>query len=234
MDDNAEVRIGAVLGGSGVAEIRRGQVGAEGGGLGSPMENQHSSPQVHLDGGGKRGMTSEELMRQFLHREASQGDQEMMDRTSQRFTDAFREMMGINDGNWSFTVFESECDEMIIVKDMTFVSLCEHHLFPFTGTAHVSYIPQGKIAGLSKIARTVRGMSRGLWTQEHLTIAIADFLTDKLGPLGVGVVMEAEHTCMTIRGVKAPGSKTITSAMRGVYRDNNNNARAEFLGLLRG
>lgn len=141
--------------------------------------------------------------------------------------------MGVNDEQWDFTVFDSPCDEMIIVRDITFVSLCEHHLLPFIGRAHVGYIPQGRIAGLSKIARATRTLARGLWAQEHLTMELALFLERKLAPIGVAVVMEAEHTCMAIRGVRADGTKTTTSAMRGVFRDNANNARVEFLGLIK-
>lgn len=175
---------------------------------------------------------SEDHIRQFLEMNAQLSD-EVRTNTPMRYVEAFRELMGEYDISWEFTTFQSECDEMIIVRDVSFVTLCEHHLLPFTGRAHVGYIPQGAIAGLSKIARAVRTAARGLWTQEHLTIEIADFLEKKLAPLGVAVVMEAEHTCMAIRGVKADGSRTTTSAMRGVFRDNANNARAEFLGLIR-
>jgi len=160
-------------------------------------------------------------------------DEEVIKNTPRRFTDAFREMLGTHDAYWEFTTFESKCDEMVIVKDISFVTLCAHHLLPFVGHAHVGYIPQGRIAGLSKIARCVRSVARGLWAQEDLTMDIATYLEEKLAPKGVAVVLEAEHTCMAIRGVKADGSKTTTSALRGVFRDNTNNARAEFLGLIR-
>lgn len=178
-------------------------------------------------------MESEGYIRQFLTANVEGLTDEVFTNTPKRFTETFRELMGAHDISWEFTTFESECDEMIIVRDVSFVTLCEHHLLPFVGRAHVGYIPQGRIAGLSKIARAVRTAARGLWTQEHLTMEIADFIEKQLAPLGVAVVMEAEHTCMAIRGVKADGSRTTTSSMRGVFRDNNNNARAEFLGLLR-
>jgi GTP cyclohydrolase IA len=178
-------------------------------------------------------MNSAELFQELLNNECVKLSPEAYLRTPQRYVDAFRELMGENDEAWDFTVFESECDEMIIVREIDFVSLCEHHVLPFMGHAHVAYIPQGGIAGLSKIARAVRAQSRGLWCQEHLTLSIATFLEDRLRPLGIGVVMEAEHTCMAIRGVKSLGSKTTTSAMRGVFRDNANNARSEFLSLIR-
>jgi GTP cyclohydrolase IA len=176
---------------------------------------------------------SERHMWAFLLREYTQASDEVLANTPKRYTEAFRELMGANDERWEFTTFESDCDEMVIVKDIAFVTLCEHHLLPFMGHAHVGYIPQGRIAGLSKIARTVKSKSRGLHTQEHLTLEIADFLEKQLVPLAVGVIMEAEHTCMGIRGVKTNGSTTTTSAMRGVFREPNNQARAEFLSLVR-
>jgi GTP cyclohydrolase I len=100
--------------------------------------------------------------------------------------------------------------------------------------AHIGYIPQGRLAGLSKLARSVQSHARGLWVQEDLTKKIADFLEEQLDPKGVAVVMSAEHTCMTLRGVKAPGAKTTTSSMTGVFRDMAKGARQEFLELIRG
>lgn len=178
-------------------------------------------------------LKSTDCIARFLQQEAPSLPFEAKVSTPDRFTSAFRELMGYNDPQWQFTTFESDCDEMILIKDISFVSLCEHHMLPFMGVAHVGYLPQGRLAGLSKIARCVRHWCRGMWTQEHLTMAIADDLEKELVPLAVGVILEAEHTCMTIRGVRAPGSKTTTSAMRGVFRDNTNIARSEFLGLLR-
>jgi len=178
-------------------------------------------------------MNSSDFIARFLSDEAPQLNFEAKVRTPDRFTEAFRELMGHNDPEWTFTSFESDCDELILVKDIPFVSLCEHHLLPFIGRAHVGYIPQGRVAGLSKIARVVKKQCRGLWMQENLTLSIADFLEKELNPLAVGVVMEAEHSCMVIRGVRAQGSTTTTSAMRGVFRDNTNSARSEFLGLLK-
>jgi GTP cyclohydrolase IA len=174
-------------------------------------------------------------MTKFLDACVPQGKitQEAYANTPRRFAEAFLELMGTNDEEWQFTTFESAVDEMVLLKDIDFVSLCEHHLLPFIGVAHVAYIPQGEIAGLSKLVRTVRTYSRGLWTQEHLTAAIAIEIETRLKPLGVAVVMEAMHTCMAIRGVKVANSKTITSAMRGVFRDTTNTARAEFLSLIK-
>lgn len=124
-------------------------------------------------------------------------------------------------------------DEMVIVKDIHFASLCEHHLAPFVGKCHIAYIPkEGRIVGLSKLARLVDSFARRLQVQERLTSEIADTLFDGLRPVGVMVVMEAEHTCMTIRGVKKPGAITITSAIRGGFRKDSR-TRAEAMALIR-
>jgi GTP cyclohydrolase I len=124
-------------------------------------------------------------------------------------------------------------DEMVIVKDIHFASLCEHHLAPFVGKCHIAYIPkEGRIVGLSKLARLVETFARRLQVQERLTSEVADTLFNGLKPLGVMVVMEAEHTCMTIRGVKKPGAVTITSAIRGGFRKDPR-TRAEAMALIR-
>ena len=196
------------------------------------MALERADAQVHM-ARGRKGDLSVDLMRSFLTNEVELLDDEVRLNTPIRFLDAFRELMGRHDEPWEFTTFESTADEMILVKDISFVTLCEHHLLPFLGRAHVAYIPQGRIAGLSKLARTVRTCARGIWAQENLTMQIADELEMRLEPKGVAVVLEAEHTCMAIRGVKADGSKTTTSALRGAFREQGNNARSEFLGLIR-
>ena len=129
--------------------------------------------------------------------------------------------------------FEVDHDEMVIVKDVAFSSLCEHHLLPFIGTAHVAYIPgiDGRVCGLSKLARVIDGYSRRLQVQERLTVQIADAIMDRLHASGVLVVMTAEHLCMTIRGARKPGSMTTTSAVRGTLKSNPT-TRAEALTLL--
>ena len=122
--------------------------------------------------------------------------------------------------------------EMIILKDIPFYSMCEHHFLPFHGVAHVGYIPKGRVAGVSKIARVVETLARRPQMQERLTSQIADTIMEGLEPIGVAVVIEAEHLCMTMRGVKKPGSRMVTSANRGTFRKDPA-TRAEFFSLVR-
>ena len=122
--------------------------------------------------------------------------------------------------------------EMIILKDIPFYSMCEHHFLPFHGVAHVGYIPKGRVAGVSKIARVVETLARRPQMQERLTSQIADTMMEGLEPIGVAVVIEAEHLCMTMRGVKKPGSRMVTSANRGTFRKDPA-TRAEFFSLVR-
>ncbi len=122
--------------------------------------------------------------------------------------------------------------EMVVLKDIPFYSLCEHHLLPFHGVAHVGYVPNGRIVGISKVARVVETLARRPQVQERLTAQIADLLVDALRAKGAAVVIEAEHLCMTMRGVKKPGSVMVTSAMRGLFRDDAR-TRSEFLSLIR-
>ncbi len=121
-------------------------------------------------------------------------------------------------------------DEMVVARNIPFHSLCEHHLIPFVGVAHVAYLPGERIVGLSKLARIVEHFARRLQVQERMTVQIADWLEDELEPRGVGVVLDAEHFCMTIRGVQKPGARTTTSALRGRVRDDAR-TRAELLSL---
>src|SRR3972149_5813357 len=153
-----------------------------------------------------------------------------MKETPKRFVKMLYELTYKED--FEFTTFESKSEEMIVCKDITFHSLCAHHIVPYMGTAHVAYIPQGRIVGLSKIPRTVRYHAAGLTVQEDLTKQIADFMEEKLNPLGVAVVLNAEHMCASLRGVKAPGMKTITSSMRGRFGDHDRLARSEFLAFI--
>jgi len=127
---------------------------------------------------------------------------------------------------------EEQHKEMVIVKDIPFNSMCEHHLLPFHGVAHVGYIPNGRIVGISKIARLVEVLARRPQVQERLTSQVADMLMEGLRARGAAVVIDATHLCMTIRGVKKPGSRVVTSANRGIFRENPS-TRAEFMSLLR-
>lgn len=129
--------------------------------------------------------------------------------------------------------FTQKYDEMVLVKDICFASVCEHHLLPFLGKAHIAYLPNGKIVGLSKLARVVEVLSRRPQVQERMTEELADLLVNELDARGVGVILEATHTCMTIRGIRKPESICTTSAMRGVFQTNQS-TRAELMALVYG
>jgi GTP cyclohydrolase I len=132
------------------------------------------------------------------------------------------------------TIFGEDHEELVLVKDIPFYSMCEHHLVPFYGTAHVGYIPRGgRVTGLSKLARAVEAVAKRPQLQERITSTIADAIVETLDPHGVIVVIEAEHMCMTMRGVKKPGAKTVTSAVRGIFAKDAS-ARAEALSLIKG
>lgn len=135
-----------------------------------------------------------------------------------------REVLGVT--------FDEQHEELVIIKDIVYYSQCEHHMAPFFGKIHIGYIPSGKIAGLSKFARLVEAVTRKLQVQERITSEIADILDEVLKPHGVMVVVEGEHLCMCSRGVKKPGSKTVTSAVRGYFR-NDAALRAEFMSLIK-
>jgi GTP cyclohydrolase I len=131
------------------------------------------------------------------------------------------------------SVFKENYDEIVLLRDIPFYSICEHHLMPFIGSAHVAYLPTGKVLGVSKLARIVDCFARRLQTQERLTYRIADFIMSSLKPQGVAVVLEASHSCMTIRGIKKPGSVMVTSALRGIFmRDPK--SRSEIMTLMHG
>ena len=131
------------------------------------------------------------------------------------------------------TIFPEEYDEMVLVRDIRFTSMCEHHLLPFTGVAHVAYVPHGKVTGLSKLARVVEEVSRRPQVQERMTQTVAELIERELETSGVAVVVDAEHSCMSIRGVRKPGSSTITSALRGIFKTDQA-TRAEFMALIHG
>ena len=127
--------------------------------------------------------------------------------------------------------FPETYDEMVLVRDISFTSMCEHHLLPFSGVAHVAYLPDGAVTGLSKLARVVEEVSRRPQVQERMTQTVAELIETRLECRGVAVVVEAEHSCMTIRGIRKPGSKTITSALRGEFKTNPA-SRAEVMSLI--
>ncbi|HUW18032.1 MAG TPA: GTP cyclohydrolase I FolE [Sedimentisphaerales bacterium] len=128
-------------------------------------------------------------------------------------------------------VFTENYDEIVLLRDIPFYSICEHHLMPFIGTAHVAYLPAGAVLGVSKLARVVDCFARRLQVQERLTDQIADFLMESLKPRGVAVVLEAAHSCMTIRGIKKPGSVMVTSSLRGIFK-RDPKSRSEIMSLM--
>lgn len=150
--------------------------------------------------------------------------------TPRRVAAAYAEMLTPRSFNLTTFPNEEGYDELVLARDIRFHSLCQHHMLPFKGVAHVGYLPGERILGLSKLARVVELFARGLQVQERLTKQVADWLQDQLDPKGVGVVMEAEHLCMSLRGVHADGSRTVTSALHGLLRSDHR-SRAEFFSL---
>ena len=157
---------------------------------------------------------------------------EGMRETPGRMARAYAEMLDVPEFDLTTFPNEEAYDELVLVENIPVQSLCEHHMLPFVGVAHVGYLPGQRILGLSKFARLVDFHSRAVQTQERLTKRIADHLQGQLAPLGVGVVIEAEHTCMSLRGARVAGARTVTSALLGQLRDDPA-SRAEFLALAR-
>ena len=167
----------------------------------------------------------EKAVRELLLALGEDPDRDGLERTPVRVAELYAEVaggLGDDPGAHLGVTFAADHDEMVMVRDIDVVSLCEHHLAPFVGRAHVAYIPseEGRITGLSKLARLVDGYARRLQVQERLTTQIADTLERVLVPRGVLVMIEAEHMCMSMRGVHKPGTSTVTSAVRGLFRDN--------------
>jgi GTP cyclohydrolase I len=153
--------------------------------------------------------------------------------TPLRFVQMLQELTTPEPIKWK-TFANDGMDEMVIVKDIPFTSLCNHHVVPFIGFATIGYVPGELVAGLSKFARVVRHFAKGLQVQERLTMQVCEFLEEQLKPRGVMVTMEAEHMCMTIRGVQSPGTKTYTAAVKGVFADHDKTAKVEFLNRING
>ena len=179
----------------------------------------------------------EKAVREILHAIGENPDRDGLKDTPKRVAKAYAEFFaGLHEDPAELlgTTFDIEHDELVLVKDISFYSTCEHHLVPFHGTAHVGYIPgpDGKVTGLSKLARLVEVYARRPQVQERLTTQIVDALVDHLNPRGAIVVVECEHMCMSMRGVRKPGAKTITSAVRGQLRESA--TRAEAMSLILG
>src|ERR1700689_4321227 len=175
----------------------------------------------------------ERAVREILLAIGEDPDREGLMKTPNRVARSYGELMAglqIEPRKYLRTVFHEPYDEIVLLRDIEFCSLCEHHLLPFTGRAHVAYLPDGKVVGLSKLARLVDGFARRPQVQERLTTQIADAVMEELHPQGAACVVEAVHTCMTIRGVRKPGSVMVTSALRGIFKDSPS-SRAEVLSL---
>jgi GTP cyclohydrolase IA len=180
----------------------------------------------------------EKAVREILIAIGEDPDREGLQRTPARVARAYAETfggLGQDPAEVLSTTFDEDHDELVLVKDIPMYSTCEHHLVPFHGVAHIGYIPgeDGRVTGLSKLARLVDVYARRPQVQERMTGQIADALADVLKPRGVLVVIEAEHLCMAMRGVRKPGSRTVTSAVRGIFRDNAS-TRAEAMSLVLG
>lgn len=165
----------------------------------------------------------EKAVRELLEAIGEDPSREGLRRTPGRIARMYAELFsGVREdpGRHLETFFTERYDEMVVVRDIPFHSICEHHFLPFIGKAHLAYMPDGKVVGVSKLARVVETFSNRPQVQERLTTQIADLIMEKIKPKGVAVVLMAEHTCMTIRGVKKPGSRMITSALRGIFKTN--------------
>lgn len=175
-------------------------------------------------------------VREILLAVGEDPDREGLSETPARVARSYAELLsGLHDDPKAHlrTVFHERYDEVVLLRDINFHSLCEHHLLPFTGKAHVAYLPDGKVVGLSKLARLVDGFARRPQVQERLTNQIVDALMDELQPLAAACVIEATHLCMTLRGARKPGSVMVTSALRGCFKDEPA-SRAEILSLMYG
>ncbi len=174
-------------------------------------------------------------VREILEAIGEDVDREGLRETPDRVARMYNELLGgmyENPKKHLKSVFTEEYDEIVLLRDIPFHSLCEHHVLPFIGQAHVAYLPTGRVLGVSKLARLVDCFAHRLQTQERLTGQIADYLMENLKPMGVAVVLHASHSCMTIRGIKKPGSTMVTSALRGLFKKDAR-SRSEVLSLMR-
>ncbi|MEM8864318.1 MAG: GTP cyclohydrolase I FolE [Planctomycetota bacterium] len=175
-----------------------------------------------------------DAVRQILAAVGEDPDREGLLETPRRVAKMYQEMFaGLHSdpGRHLHVTFSETYDELVLVRDISFTSMCEHHLLPFTGKAHVGYLPNGRVTGLSKLARVVDEVARRPQVQERMTQTIADLIQEELDTAAVAVVVQAEHSCMSIRGVKKPGSETLTSALRGSFKTNAA-SRAEVMSLI--
>lgn len=178
-----------------------------------------------------KNVDTEQLAQALLQRFGVDTSIAHMKNTPQRFIRMMQELTTTEP--FEFTTFEATSDELISLSPIPFYTLCAHHVIPFYGQAHVGYVPNDKLAGLSKFGRLVKNIAKGLWVQEELTATIADAIELKLEPQGVAVMLEGEHMCMSMRGVGMPGVITRTAAMRGVFADHSRTAKIEFLEAIR-
>jgi GTP cyclohydrolase IA len=200
--------------------------------------NKHASLQLKEEILGRTGLenvSTQDIFREVIRRFDADPTRDGLEKTPERIEKTLEFLTkGYKEDPTAIlqdALFDVDYDEMVIVKDIEMYSLCEHHMLPFFGKVHVAYIPNGKVIGLSKIPRLVEVFARRLQVQERLTRQIADAIHEAINPQGVGVVIEARHLCMMMRGVEKQNSSTVTSAMVGVFQ--NQNTRAEFLSLAR-
>ena len=190
-------------------------------------------PKINRDDASRRIAAA---VREILSAVGEDPDRQGVQKTPERVARMYLELFeGLSDDPERHfkAVFSEQYDEMVVLRDIPFQSMCEHHLLPFMGKAHIGYLPRGRVIGISKLARVVDSFAHRPQVQERLTNQIADMIMHQLEPKGVAVVMEAQHTCMIVRGVKKPGSVMITSALRGLCKTNPS-TRSEVLSLLRG
>ncbi|MFO0880665.1 MAG: GTP cyclohydrolase I FolE [Gemmataceae bacterium] len=199
-----------------------------------------SSPPPRRSGARAQGQVDrpriEAAIREILIAVGEDPDREGLQETPARVARMYAEMfkgLHTDASEHLRRTFTEKYDEVVLVRDISFASMCEHHLLPFTGKAHIAYLPRGKIVGLSKLARVVDVLSHRPQVQERMTEELADLLVSELEPKGVAVIVEATHSCMTIRGIRKPGSLCTTSAMRGIFRENAL-TRSELLSLVYG